>query len=71
MCNDLKCPGLSELGRIVRRDFHTLGAADVDILLAAANRERYRAPRVRNGSRARYYHAALQRRFGRVGATSR
>lgn len=63
MCSDPKCPGLGELAQIARRDFHTLSSADVDTLLVAADRERYRAPRVRNGSRARYYHAALRRRL--------
>ncbi len=42
-------------------DFHTLDSATVESIVAAADSVRYRAPRVRNGSRARYFHAYLAR----------
>lgn len=42
-------------------DFHTLSASDVERVIAAADNWRYRAPRNANGSRARYFHAYLQR----------
>ena len=43
------------------RDFHALDSAQVERILIAADRWRYRAPRNANGSRARYFHAYLQR----------
>lgn len=45
----------------VGADFHTLSSAQVDRLLACADREGYRKPRGANGSRARYYHDKMQR----------
>lgn len=44
------------------RDFHALPSSAVDSIIAAADRARYRKPRNANGSRARYFHAHLQRR---------
>lgn len=53
----------------VGRDFHALPSSDVDSVIRAANEYRYRAPRNANGSRARYFHAYLQRVFARgIGA---
>ena len=43
-------------------DFHTLGSYQVDRLLEHAKMSGYRKPRAANGSRARCYHAMLQRR---------
>ena len=43
-------------------DYHALPSASVDRLLAEANLRKYRAPKHRNGSRARYWHAYLERR---------
>ena len=43
-------------------DFHALASIHVDFLIHAANNLRYRKPRNANGSRARYFHAYLQRR---------
>lgn len=43
-------------------DFHTLDSDRIDALLTAADLARYRKPRNANGSRARYFHALLQRR---------
>lgn len=45
----------------VDRDFHALPSNDVDSVVQAADEYRYRAPRHANGSRARYFHAYLQR----------
>jgi hypothetical protein len=43
------------------QDFHTLSHAQIDNLLAEADRVRYRKPKNANGSRARYFHAHLER----------
>lgn len=43
------------------RDFHTLRQAQVEALLAEADKLAYRQPRNANGSRARYFHAYLVR----------
>lgn len=42
-------------------DFHTLGADAVSGVLTAAHAYGYRQPRQANGSKARYFHAFLQR----------
>lgn len=42
-------------------DFHALSSATVERILAAADEARYRKPRDANGSRARHFHAKLQR----------
>lgn len=47
------------------RDFHALDSATVESIIAAADSVRYRAPRNRNGSRARYFHARLVRAASR------
>ncbi len=44
------------------RDFHALPSGDVETLIAAADRLKYRAPRNANGSRARMFWQYLQRR---------
>lgn len=49
------------LGVPIAADFHTLTSDQVESVLAAADAARYRKPRNANGSRARYYHARLQR----------
>lgn len=46
----------------IGQDFHTLSSAQVDALLVAADRARYRKPKNANGSRGRYFHDMLQRR---------
>jgi hypothetical protein len=46
-------------------DFHTLRSEMVDRILIFADEYRYRKPRNANGSRARYFHAMLQRRASR------
>lgn len=43
-------------------DFHTLDGYQVDRLLEVAKSCGYRAPKVRNGSTARYFYAFLQRK---------
>ena len=47
-----------------RRDFHALCSAAVELTLSHADACRYRKPYGANGSRARYFHAALIRRAG-------
>jgi hypothetical protein len=46
----------------VGQDFHTLSSAQVDLILQAANRDRYQKPKNANGSTARYYYNLMQRR---------
>ena len=43
------------------KNFYTLRADEVEAVLAAADRVKYRKPRNANGSRGRYFFAALQR----------
>ena len=47
------------------RDFHALNSDDVEAVLEAAKWCRYRQPRNANGSKARYFHAYLQRAANR------
>lgn len=42
-------------------DFHTLSSAQVERIVDAAKRYRYRKPANANGSTARYFFAMLQR----------
>ena len=49
-------------------NFFTLTWAQVDALLAEADRVRYRKPRNANGSRARYFHARCIRAIERGNA---
>lgn len=48
-----------------RADFHTLTGDQVDTVIAEADRARYRQPRNANGSRARYFFYAVQRKYER------
>ncbi len=50
----------------LNRDFHALDSSQVEGVIAAADAARYRAPRNANGSRARYFHAYLQRAAARA-----
>lgn len=43
------------------RDFHTLTCSEVCRVLEAADHMKYRKPRNANGSRGRYFYAALNR----------
>lgn len=43
-------------------DFHTLSSSQVDIILDSAKECRYRKPKNANGSRARYFFCAVQRK---------
>jgi hypothetical protein len=45
-------------------DYHALSSATVEALASEARRLGYRAPRVRNGSATRSFHAFLMRRAG-------
>jgi len=47
-------------------DFHSLDSATVESIIAAADSVKYRAPANRNGSRARYFYAMLQRLAART-----
>jgi hypothetical protein len=47
------------------RDFHALSSGAVDYLISHANQAGYRKPKNANGSRARYFHAYLQRLVAR------
>lgn len=49
--------------------FHALPSATVDKLLGAADAAGYRAPRNANGSRGRYFYAALCREADRIRRT--
>lgn len=50
-----------DLSSIIAADFFVLNPAQVEVLLNEANYTHYRRPRNANGSRARYFHAKLQR----------
>ncbi len=52
---------LNDLGIDPKADYFTLRIAQIDDLLAEANRVGYRKPKNANGSRARYFHARLKR----------
>jgi hypothetical protein len=61
-----------EAGEILSRshiergvDFHTLSSTQVESLGYFADLHKYRAPKVRNGSRLRYFHEMLQRKAAR------
>lgn len=53
---------LGSINASAEQDFHTLSAAQIDLLLVEANRVRYQKPPGANGSRARYFYQLLQRR---------
>lgn len=42
-------------------DYHVLGSSQVDALLVEAGKRHYRKPQNASGSRARYFHAYVQR----------
>lgn len=71
MRNRLEAPQaraiLEAAGVDLGADFHALPSAQVDALREAADARRYRAPRARNGSRVRYWHAYLVRVASRPG----
>lgn len=47
----------------IEQDFSTLSFFQVLILIEMAKKQRYYKPKNANGSRARYYFAALQRDY--------
>lgn len=55
----------TQISHLILRDFHTLSSAEVEQLLDAADMVKYRRPKNANGSRARYFHAKLQREMER------
>lgn len=52
---------LAAMNIAIGQDFHTLNTAQVELLLDEAKRVRYQKPANANGSKARYFHARLQR----------
>ncbi len=56
---------LNDLGIDPKASFFTLDHSQIDALLEEADRVKYRQPRNANGSRARYFHARLQRQEAR------
>jgi hypothetical protein len=52
---------LQQCGAPIGEDFHRLSSGVVERLLERADAWKYRKPRNANGSRARYFHAYLQR----------
>lgn len=52
---------LSRFGIALGQDFHTLTSDQVRALNWEATRVKYREPKNASGSRARYFHARLQR----------
>lgn len=53
---------LRRCGIPLNDDFHRLTSSQVESLLAFANEHKYRKPRNANGSRARYFHAYVNRK---------
>lgn len=47
----------------IKADFHTLTSSQVEIVLECAKQDGYKPPKNANGSRARCYFAALQRKY--------
>lgn len=47
----------------INADFHTLTSSQVDVLVDLAKTQGYRKPVQANGSTARYYFAAVQRKY--------
>ena len=58
---------VERFGIDLSRDFHALSSDQVERIVAAADSVRYRVPRNANGSRARYFHARLERAINREG----
>ncbi len=52
---------LQQCGAPIGEDFHRLPSSVVERLLERAKAWKYRTPRNANGSRARYFHAYLER----------
>jgi hypothetical protein len=52
----------NQQGIDINADFHTLPSSKVETILELARLDKYRCPRNANGSKARYYFAALQRK---------
>jgi hypothetical protein len=56
---------LNSAGIDIKKDFFTLRASQVETLLELAKIQAYRLPKHANGSKARYYYAALQRSYNK------
>lgn len=48
-------------------DFHSLTASQAEAVISAADACGYRKPKNANGSRGRYFHAALRRNSNKEG----
>ena len=59
----LAAPALKEAGIDITADFSTLPSSAVSVLVEMARKQGYRKPRNANGSRGRYYFAAIQRQY--------
>lgn len=62
MTNNEALEILQACGVELGEDFHALPSENVLHLLDAAVKRRYRKPNKANGSKARYFHAMLQRK---------
>ncbi len=51
----------------INADFYTLSSSQVEIVLECAKLDNYRKPPHANGSKARYYFAAVQRKYQQRG----
>jgi hypothetical protein len=58
----LASPVLNSAGIDLSQGFHELRSSQVDVLVSLAQQQGYRKPKNANGSTARYYFAALQRK---------
>jgi hypothetical protein len=56
---------LRMINAAIGQDFYTLRNEQVELLLAEADRVKYRKPKNANGSRGRYFYQLLQRRAQR------
>lgn len=52
---------MARIGCDLAANFYTLDSAQVNRVLMEADQRRYRAPKQRNGSRARYFFQYVQR----------
>lgn len=62
---DRTLTAFSSAGIDINADFYTLSFSQIEILLECAKQDNYRRPTNANGSKARYYFAAVQREYQR------
>lgn len=56
---------LNSAGIKIKQDFFTLRSEQIHVLLDLAKVQGYKKPKNANGSKARYYYAALQRDYNK------